>query len=117
MHGKAFAQNGVRGEFGYCRQALPKPAASVRAERDDRLAGKIVALEESRDRHRYRCPPVGVAQQDLLVFSDACGRVLDLRPRLPVLILLRLHEHSVVACRIGVNEHYFEQIGAGLLHT
>lgn len=69
MDGQAFTYNSFRGKFRDRRQALTKSAAAVGTKRDDGFSGEVISFKERSDRHRDRCPPVRVAQQDDIIYS------------------------------------------------
>ena len=85
-----------------------KSAALVGAERVDRLARKIEAIEEGIDRHRHRSPVVRVAEIYLVILIDIIGQVNDLGTGVRFKVVLRLSYAFVVI--IGIRLCLFDLI-------
>ena len=115
MYRKTFRYNGVGSKLRDRGQALSEAPSSVTAERHYGLAGQVILLKERCDWHRYRGPPVRIAQNNYVVAGDIRDMIFELRPRLDALIALRFFEHGIVVFRIGLLGLYLKYIGAALL--
>ena len=113
MDGKAGRYDGAGAEAFDIRFAPAHPAPLVGAEGVDGLAGEVVMLEESEDRHRHRPPVVGIAEVDFIIPVQRLRPGLQFRPGVRLLVLLGLGDAGVIIGGVRVLHLDFEEGGTG----
>ena len=118
MGGRGAVNGDASGEIGLgnghldLADAAAKAAALMGAERDNLLAGEIIALQECENSHRRHAPPIGIAEDDGVVLIHVLHRSGKFRTGLSAKLLLSLLDANHII--VGIFPHSFDPEDIGL---
>ena len=115
MNGYASGKVGFRNGHLNLSDAAAQAAAFVRAEGNDFLSGKVIALKKGEYRHRRKTPPTRIAKDYSVVLINVFHLCGELRTCLGVKFLLGLLDADHIVVGVFLHGVDLENIGLGKL--